>query len=96
MAEAVGVVDILVSGEAAEHRLPELRRQSVAVVLAGPAVGQHLSGHLGQAKGVVQLTEGEQTRIRCHPRSVKLQLETAVETDPQIGQFRFTRHRLHA
>ncbi len=67
MAKAVGVIDILVPGKAAEHRLPELRRQGVAIVLAGPQVGQHLPGHLGQAKGIIQFPEGEQPGIRRDP-----------------------------
>jgi hypothetical protein len=96
MAEAVGVVDILVPGKATEHRLPELCRQGVAVVLAGPAVGQHLPGHLGQAEGVIQFAKGEQPGVRGHLRSVELQFEAAVEGDPQIARFQFTRHQIHA
>ena len=96
MAEAVGVIDILLSGETAEHRLPELRRQGLVIVLAGPQVGQHLSGYLGQAKGIVQFPEGEQPGIRRDPRTMELQLEAAVESDPQIARFQFTRHKLHA
>lgn len=75
MAKAVGVIDILVPGKAAEHQLPELRRQGVATVLAGPKVGQHLPGHLRQAKGIVQFPEGEQPGIRRDPRTMELQLE---------------------
>jgi hypothetical protein len=95
MAEAVRVIDILIPGKPTEHRLTELRRQSVAVVLADPAVGQRLPSHLGQAKGVVQFAQGEQTGIRGDLRAVELQLEAAVENDPQVARFRFTRHRFH-
>jgi hypothetical protein len=42
---------------------PELRCQGVAVVLAGPAVGQYLPGHLGQAKGIIKLPKGEQPGV---------------------------------
>jgi hypothetical protein len=59
MPEAIGVVDILVPGKATEHRLAELRRQGVAVVPAGPTVGQNLPGYLGQAEGVIEFPEGE-------------------------------------
>ena len=63
MAEAIGVVDILVPGKPPEHRLPELRRQGVAVILTGPAVGQYLPGHLGQAKGIIEFTESKQPGV---------------------------------
>ncbi|EDP63203.1 hypothetical protein BAL199_30537 [alpha proteobacterium BAL199] len=95
MAEAVGVVDIFVPGKPTEHRLPELGDQGVAVVLAGPAVGQHLPGHLGQTEGIIEFPEGEQSGIGGDPGAVEFQLEAAVKSDPQIGRSRFTRRHLH-
>lgn len=59
MAEAVGVVHVLVPGKPTEHRLTELGDQGVATVLAGPAVGENLPGHLGQAEGIIQFAESD-------------------------------------
>ncbi len=95
MAKAVGVVDILVPGKPTEHRLAELCRQGVAVVPTGPAIGQHLRGHLGEAESIIQFTEGEQPGVRRDPGTMEFQLQAAVETDPQIGRFRFTRRNFH-
>jgi hypothetical protein len=63
-------------------------------VLATPALGDSRHGHRGQAEGVVQLAVGEQAAIRGDPGAVELELEAAVEGDPQ-GFFRFTRRVRH-
>lgn len=95
MAEAVGVVDIFVPGKPTEYRLPELGRQGVAVVLAGPTVGQHLPGHLGQTEGIIEFPESEQSGIGGDPGAVEFQLEATVKSDPQIGRFRYNRRHIH-
>jgi hypothetical protein len=48
-------------GQPPKHGLAELARKGMAAVLPRPAVHQNLPGQLGQAKGVVQLTEDKQT-----------------------------------
>ena len=48
----------------------------------------------GQAEGVVQLAVGEQAAVGGDPGAVELELQAAVEGDPQ-GLFRFTRRVRH-
>ena len=67
----------------------------MAAIPAGACIAQHLSGHHGQAEGVVQLTVGEQAAIGGDPGAVELELQTAVERDPQ-GLFRFNRRVRHS
>ena len=55
--QPVGIVHVLISGEPTEDGLPDLRRQGVAAVPAGPGLGESLCGRLGQAKGIVELPE---------------------------------------
>ena len=61
--EPLGVVDVLVAGEAAVDRLSQQAEQPVADVLPTPALGESRHGHRGQAEGVVQLAVGEQAAI---------------------------------
>jgi hypothetical protein len=63
-------------------------------VLAAPSLSQDRGGRRGQAEGVVQLAVGEQAAIRGDPGAVELELQAAVEGDPQ-GLFRFTRRVRH-
>ena len=92
--EPLGVVDVLVAGEAAVDRLPQEAEQPVADVLPAPAFGEGRRGRRGQAEGVVQLAVGEQAAVGGDPGAVELELEAAVEGDPQ-GLFRFTRRVRH-
>ena len=92
--EPLGVVDVLVAGEPAVDRLAQQAEQPVADVLAAPALGEGRCGHRGQAEGVVQLAVGEQAAVGGDPGAVELELEPAVEGDPQ-GLFRFTRRVRH-
>jgi hypothetical protein len=57
----------------------------VASVAAGARIGQILAGHLGQAERVIEVPKGEQPGIGGDRRTVKLELEAAVEYDPKIG-----------
>lgn len=83
-AELVCVIDVLVSSEPPEYRLPELGNHRVATIPACPGVGEDLAVQLGQAKGVVEFPEGEQLDIGGDLG--------AVECNPQIGASSFTRH----
>ena len=88
--EPVSVVDILVSGKATEHRLPQHPDQAVAAVLASARVGEHVTGHRAETEGLVEFTVGEQSGIGGDAGTVELQLETAVEIEPRSVRFRFT------
>jgi hypothetical protein len=46
-----GIVHILVASETVEHRLPQ---NSMATVLAGPRIGEHVACQRGQSKCVVK------------------------------------------
>src|SRR5215469_3523859 len=59
MAQALGVVDILVSSKATEHRLSQQTRQRMATILAGPRVREAVAGHRGQAKRLVEFPVGQ-------------------------------------
>ena len=93
--EAQGIVDILVAGEPTQHRLAEKPAQLVARVLATAAVEELRDRHVGEPKGVVQLAVGEKAAIRGDPCAVELELDPAVEGDPEARLFRFTRRVRH-
>src|ERR1700730_5886495 len=43
MAQASGIIHVLVSGEAAEHRLPKHSNESMAAVLAPARIGERIA-----------------------------------------------------
>jgi hypothetical protein len=92
--EALGIVDVFVAGEPAIDRLPQQAEQLVPDVPAAPGIREDRCGRRGQAKGVVQLAIGEQTGVGGDPGTVELELDAAVEGDPQRF-FRFTRRVRH-
>src|SRR5499427_2088148 len=56
--QALGVIDILVSGKATEYRLPQQTNQRVAAVLARACIDKHLARHHAQSKSVVEFAVG--------------------------------------
>jgi hypothetical protein len=62
--QPLGVVHVLVAGEAAEHGLPQQADQGVPAVLAGARVRQCRARGGGQAKRVVELAVGQQSQHR--------------------------------
>jgi hypothetical protein len=92
--QSLGVVDSLVAGEAAVDGLPQQTEQPMADVPPAPAFGERRGGRRGQAEGTVQLAVGEQAGIGGDPGAVELELQAAVERDPQ-GLLRFTRRVRH-
>src|SRR5262249_823094 len=54
VAQALGVVHILVSGKATKYRLSEQPGQWVPTILATACVGQNITRHLGQTEYVVE------------------------------------------
>ena len=53
--EPLGVVHVLVAGEPSEHRLAQQAGQPMATILAGAAIGELVTGRVGQARRVIQL-----------------------------------------
>ncbi len=90
MAQAFGVVDILVSGQASEHRLPQQAHQRMAAVPAGAGIGDHRTCHDAETEGVVEFSVGKQSGIGGDPRTMELKLQAAVEIEPQSAIIRFT------
>jgi len=96
MRQPLGIVHVLVSsGEPPEHRLAQLSNQRVAAILARPGVGEGLSGQICQAKGIIEVSKGEQTSVGRDPRTVELQLQAGIEADPKSGPICFTRRTAH-
>jgi len=93
--EPVGIVAIFVSGQASKHRLTKLRDQSVAAVAACACVGKTLASHQRQPKRVVEFTKSQKTGVRADLRSMKFQLQSPVEIEPQNTAIRFTRWVCH-
>jgi len=90
VAQAIGVVHILVSDKATKYRLPEQTGQCVPTILATACVGQNISRHLGQTEYVVEFTINQQTSIGGHQGSAKLVHQAAVEIQPNSIRSRFT------
>ena len=59
------------------------------------AVSQMLPRDVGQAERVIQLAIGQQPAIGGDAGTVELQLQTAVEIEPESIGFRFTRWVRH-
>src|SRR5215475_12212081 len=95
VAQALGVVHILVSGKATKYRLPEQLGQCVPTILATVCVGQNITRYLGQTEYVVEFAIGEQPSIGGHYGTAKLEHQATVEIEPNSIRFRFTRRVRH-
>ena len=95
MAQPLGVVDVLVSGQPPEHGLPQHTHERVPAVLTGAGVGEPFAGQSAKAERVVEFAIGEQTGVRRDDRTAKLQRQPAVEIEPQCLAVRFTRPVRH-
>jgi hypothetical protein len=84
MAQPLGVVDILVSGQPSEHRLPQHADQRMAAVLAGAGIGEHVTGHRAEAQGIVEFAIGQQPGIGGDPRTMELELQAAGESNLRV------------
>ena len=95
VAQALGVVHILVSGKATKYRLPEQPGQCVPTILATACVGQNITRHLGQTEYVVEFAISQQPSIGGHHGTAKLEHQAAVKIEPNSIRFRFTRRVRH-
>ena len=95
MAQAFGVVHILVSGKATEYRLPEQPDQCMAAILAGACVGEHSLAIADQSERVIEFAIGKQPGIGGHDGTAKLEHQAAVKIEPNSIRFRFTRRVRH-
>ena len=81
VAQALGVVHVLISSETTKHRLPQQTDQRMATVLAGARIGEYLDCHLGQAERVIEFAVGQQSCIGGDDRAAKLQHQATVEIE---------------
>src|SRR5918996_2342646 len=89
--EPLGIVDVLVAGEPAEHRLAEQSAQLGACVLATAAVEELRDRDVGKPEGIIEFTVGEQATVRSDPDTVEFELDPTIENGPQRRLFGFTR-----
>jgi hypothetical protein len=89
--QSLGIVDILVSRQTAEHRLAQQTGWQMPRVLAAPQIRQRRPGNLGQAENIVQLAVGQEASVRGDLAAVKFELQVTVEIDPQMRLSGFTR-----
>jgi hypothetical protein len=91
MAQALGVVHVIISGETPEHGLPKQPDQSMAAVPVGARIGEQIAGHCAETEGVVEFAIGQQFGIGGDPRTMELKLHVAVENEPERTIDQFTR-----
>ena len=80
--EPVGIVHVLVPGEAPEYGLSQHPDQIMPTVPARASISQMLSRDYHQSEHVIQFAIGQQPGIRRDAGTVELQLHTAVEIEP--------------
>ena len=93
--EPLGVVDILVAGEAAEDRLSKQPGQRVARILAAAVIEELGNRDLGEPEGGVELAVREQATVGGDPGTVEFELDSAVESGSQRQLSGFTRRVPH-
>ena len=79
MAQALGVMDVLVAGQATVDRLAQQIGQGKRGVLAAARVAQMLFDELSQAEPFVQLPHQNQAAVGGERRSVEVDLQSRVE-----------------
>ncbi len=87
--QTIGIVDVVVSAKTTKDRLAELPDHAMPPILASTAVLEKIPSNLGQAKGIIKLPIGKKPGVRGDLGTVKFQLQTAVEINPQKGAFCF-------
>jgi hypothetical protein len=95
MAQAFGVVHVLVSSEATENRLTQQTDKRMAAILAGAGVGQDIARQRRQSEHVIEFAIGQQSGIGGHHRAAKLEHDAAVKIEPESATIRFTRRVRH-
>ena len=80
--ETVGVVDVLVSGQPPEHRLPKQPIKPVDGVLPPAGISQHRRRQIRQPKRVIQLAHHQKAAIGTDLSAAKFQPHPAVKIDP--------------
>jgi hypothetical protein len=79
-AESVGVVEVLVPGQSAGHRLPRKGGQAVASILSGAWVLEFTGGLSREVEGVVKFAVGQESGVAGDLGPEEAEPETAVES----------------
>jgi len=88
--QAVGVIRVRVSGEAAVDRLPDQRHQVVLHIAPQALPGQKLTRHPRQPQLLIQLPVREQAGVRTDLAPYELQPHPSVELQAQRLLLAFT------
>ncbi len=91
MAQPVGGIDVLASGQPREDRLAQKTRRPMAAILPRARIADQSRRHVRQAEGIIQFPMQQQTTVRTDRRPTKCQLDRAVKFKPKRTGFRFTR-----
>ena len=76
---SLGIVDILIAGDATVDGLAQKVRQRKLGVLPMPRVGQVLGDEIAEAQAFVQLADQNQAAVGGDPRSLEIHLQRGVE-----------------
>ncbi len=85
------VTNVLIAGETNGDRLANEAGQIVTDVPATPPVAENDCSEIGEAESVIQFAIGEQANFGRDARTMELELDTAVETEPPRRLSAFTR-----
>ena len=69
--------------------------QRMAAIPAGACVGKHVARDRAETGSIVELVVGQQSGIGADPGAMELELQPAVEIEPQRALDRFTRRVRH-
>ena len=95
LAEAVGIVHVLIASEPSESRLSEKAGHPVLAIFPGSGINQPITGNGCQAEGIVQFSKRKEASIRGDLGAVKFQLQPTVKIEPQNPSFAVTRREGH-
>jgi hypothetical protein len=88
--KALGVVGVLVSSETTVDRLTEETREAVARVFATARIGEHPGRLSREPEDLVELSVGQEPCVARDARAMELELQPAVELEPERPLSRFT------
>ena len=96
MGQPFSVVDVLLAGETTENRLTNEARLFVADIPATSTIAEHGCGEIRETKRAVQLTIRYQASVGRDAGTVELELDPAVEAQPQMRLLAFTLRVRHS
>jgi len=95
VAQPLGVVRVLVSSQPTEDRLAQQADKGMPSIPALTRIGEHAPGHGAETEGIVEFAVRQQSGIGGDAGPMELQLQAAVETEPEGAVACFTRRVRH-